>query len=124
MQNITLWEAALVLLWRGFRNSFILFACAFVVFWFFSEHLLLELSNYLFLESAISIFIGLILLAGGWASTKSFSYQYVSATGHDEMRERARITFRELFSMYGITLQIWLTGTLLILAPILVEQLL
>ncbi|MDF1499002.1 MAG: hypothetical protein P1P76_00810 [Anaerolineales bacterium] len=124
MRNKSLWKAALSLLWRGIRNSLILFACTFVIFWFFSEHSLLELSNYLFLGGAISILFGLILLAGGWGSTKSFSYQYGSSAGPDDLRERARHTFLDLLALYDLTAQIWLAGTILILLSILAGQLL
>ena len=108
-------------LWRALRTSLLILLAAILTFWFFSRRTLLELSNYLFMGGTISIVVGLILLAGGWGSTESFSERETSPAA--TRRERARLTFLEVLSLYDLTIQVWFAGVLLILASILVGQL-
>ena len=108
-------------LWRALRTSLLILLAAVLIFWFFSRRTLLELSNYLFMGGTISIVVGLILLAGGWGSTESISEREASPAA--TRRERARLTFLEVLSLYDLTIQVWFAGVLLILASILVGQL-
>lgn len=117
-------KPVIAFIWHVVRVSLALLGFTLIIFWFFGQRSLLELSNYLFMGGALSILVGLILLALGWGSTESFSNQEITTDVRGKRPERADFSPRALLQKYDLLIQIWLAGALLIFASILVGQLL
>jgi hypothetical protein len=117
-------KPVITFIWHVIRVSLALLGITLIIFWFFSQRSLLELSNYLFMGGALSVLVGLILLALGWGSTESISNQEITADARGKKPERTGYTLRELLQKYDLTIQVWLAGTLLLLLSILIGQLL
>ena len=117
-------KSVIAFVWHVVRISLALLGFTLIIFWIFSQRSLLELSNYLFMGGALSVLVGLILLALGWGSTESFSNREISADARGKQPERAGNSPRELLRKYDLTILVWLAGTVLLLSSILVGQLL
>lgn len=76
---------------------------------------LASFSDATFWSGALAIVVGLLSLAGGWFSTRSFPYQYGASAGLDDVSKRARQTADETHQNAGFFVRMGAAGLIMMM---------